>query len=110
FVLLIVWIIFGALHLIAWNFHFPSQAERVMWRVASLTLLGAPCISFLAFFLDHIDAVTVPDQLADITAGSTLCIGVLARLVLLVLMFVSLRDLPPSAHEIVSWTSYVPHL
>ncbi|KAF8838395.1 hypothetical protein BDN67DRAFT_971594 [Paxillus ammoniavirescens] len=36
--------------------------------------------------------------------------GVVARFVLLVLMLASLRDLPPSAHETVSWTVYIPHL
>ncbi|KIJ14010.1 hypothetical protein PAXINDRAFT_100365 [Paxillus involutus ATCC 200175] len=109
FVGLIVWMIFGALHTIAWDFQFPSQTEKTMWRVASLTLIGAPSIFFLAFFLDKIEAVKLPGTLMNVIAGATLCIGVVARL-LLVLMLASLRDLPPSAHDTVSWTVYVPHL
>ncbi|KIJ14008.1 hypothetical protein PAXINDRAFT_100363 [Paxillus involutus ATCC 200175] len=50
-VLLIVWMIFGALHMIAWDFQFPSHAEKIMWRLASLTLVGAPCVYFLAMVL-----------------------------------------------------------
>ncbi|KAF8836772.1 hypothetical protein BDN67DRAFT_1014387 [Paxillus ammoniavirescens] len=110
FVGLIVWMVFGALHLIAWDFQFPTQTEKTIWRAASLTLIGAPCIFFLAFFLDKIRAVRPSDILMNTIAGATLCIGVIARLLLLVLMLASLRDLPPSAHDTVSWTVFVPHL
>ncbi|KAG1809664.1 uncharacterized protein BJ212DRAFT_1378822 [Suillus subaureus] len=33
-----------------------------------------------------------------------------ARAFLLVLMFTTLRNLPPDAYEAVSWTNLVPHL
>ena len=33
---------FGALHLIAWNFEFPSHLEQLLWRIASLTITGIP--------------------------------------------------------------------
>ncbi|KAF8836773.1 hypothetical protein BDN67DRAFT_973762, partial [Paxillus ammoniavirescens] len=56
-VLSFVWMVFGALHLIAWDFQFPSQAEKTIWRVASFTLISAPCICFLAFFLEKIQFV-----------------------------------------------------
>ncbi|KIJ06990.1 hypothetical protein PAXINDRAFT_121317, partial [Paxillus involutus ATCC 200175] len=52
--LLIVWIIFGGLHLIAWDFQFPSQVEKIMWRAASLTLIGAPCIYLLGMALHRL--------------------------------------------------------
>ncbi|KIJ08363.1 hypothetical protein PAXINDRAFT_88943 [Paxillus involutus ATCC 200175] len=110
FVGLIVWMVFGALHTIAWDFQFPSQTEKTIWHVASFTLIGAPCIFFLAFFIDKIKVVRPSDILMNTIAGVTLCIGVVARFLLLVLMLASLRDLPPSAHDTVSWTVYVPHL
>ncbi|KAF8843866.1 hypothetical protein BDN67DRAFT_84427 [Paxillus ammoniavirescens] len=111
--LLAVWIILGALHLIAWDFQFSSQVEKIIWRVASLTLIATPCFLFLAewfgltdsgrgYFLDFDDM--------DITRFILLSIGVVARLVLMVLMFANLRDLPATAYETVSWTVYIPHL
>ncbi|KIJ12210.1 hypothetical protein PAXINDRAFT_101330 [Paxillus involutus ATCC 200175] len=105
--LLIVWIVFGALHLIAWDFQFPSHAEKIMWRVASLVLIAAPCVCFLAQQIDdkYLDA----DATTSIGA-CVLVLGVVARLTLLILMLVSLRDLSASAYQTVSWTSYVPHL
>ncbi|KIJ14013.1 hypothetical protein PAXINDRAFT_13134 [Paxillus involutus ATCC 200175] len=114
-VLLIVWIIFGSLHLIAWDFQFPSQVEKIMWRAASLTLIGAPCIYLLVIVVgkESFDAFAepqLPDMILPILMFGPILLGAVARVVLLVLMFASLRDLPSSAHETVSWTVYVPHL
>ncbi|KAF8834548.1 hypothetical protein BDN67DRAFT_975948 [Paxillus ammoniavirescens] len=113
--LLIVWAIFGGLHLIAWDFQFPSQVEKIMWRVASLALIVAPCIYFLGMILaklDWLDAMMdgLPDAVVTILMFAPLLLGVLARFVLLALVFASLRDLPPTAHDTVPWTVYVPHL
>jgi hypothetical protein len=33
---------FGAVHLIAWNFEFPTQAERLVWHIACLVTIGVP--------------------------------------------------------------------
>ena len=35
---------FGALHLLAWNFQFPSHIEQLLWRIASLTITGIPAV------------------------------------------------------------------
>ena len=35
---------FGALHLIAWNFQLPSHIERLLWRIASLSISGIPAM------------------------------------------------------------------
>ena len=35
---------------------------------------------------------------------------IVSRLILLVLMFVLLRKVPPGVYETVSWTNYIPHL
>ncbi|KIJ14627.1 hypothetical protein PAXINDRAFT_115673 [Paxillus involutus ATCC 200175] len=100
-VLLIVWVVFGGLHLLAWDFQFPSQAEKIIWRVASFALIATPCCFFLA---DKMHLISGNTDYALIG------VGVVARFILLVLMFASLRDIPASAHQTVSWTSYVPHL
>ncbi|KAI1192934.1 hypothetical protein F5X97DRAFT_315863 [Nemania serpens] len=38
-------LVFGGLHLIAWNFEFPSRAELMLWRVSGLTSAILPLIS-----------------------------------------------------------------
>ncbi|KAK1782646.1 hypothetical protein QBC45DRAFT_367571 [Copromyces sp. CBS 386.78] len=44
-------LIFGAFHCIAWSFQFPTWAERVTWRVASLTSTGLPLLALTGSFL-----------------------------------------------------------
>ncbi len=39
--------IFGAIHLAAWNFASPSQAERIMWRISSTAITSLPLFSLL---------------------------------------------------------------
>jgi len=33
---------YGALHCILWNAHFPTQAERLFWRISSLYMVIYP--------------------------------------------------------------------
>jgi hypothetical protein len=43
-------LVFGGLHCLAWNFEFPSHAELILWRTASLTSAILPLLS-VAFSL-----------------------------------------------------------
>jgi len=43
--------IFGALHCIAWNFHFPSHIEQLLWRIGSLTITLIPSVPFVYYLL-----------------------------------------------------------
>ncbi|KAF8142079.1 hypothetical protein EV363DRAFT_1443990 [Boletus edulis] len=111
------WMILGGLHLIAWNFDFPTETEKVLWRVASLTLAAGPLVILglilifgiaenlkLCSFDDCLDKVGV------LTMGSVGILTIVSRLLLVALMLASLRALPCSAHQTVSWTAYIPHL
>ncbi|KAH9959115.1 hypothetical protein BC827DRAFT_1344270 [Russula dissimulans] len=103
---------FGGMHCIGWSFAFPSSTERILWRVASVSITSVPIAlpSLLPLGL-------VPDRLEYITrlvglviAGLQLFLYVLSRLVLLVLPFLCLRSLPPAAYHVVHWTSFIPHV
>lgn len=37
--------VFGGLHCIAWKFEFPSEAEAIIWRIASVASAIMPCIA-----------------------------------------------------------------
>ncbi|KIJ07202.1 hypothetical protein PAXINDRAFT_103058 [Paxillus involutus ATCC 200175] len=106
-VMVIGWILLGAVHMIAWDFQFPGQAEKIMWRVTALTLIGAAVVYSIRFN-PSVNPANV-FRSTNIT-GIAALLGVVARVLLLALMLASLRDLPPSAHETVSWTAYIPHL
>ncbi|KAG9309338.1 hypothetical protein JVU11DRAFT_10830 [Chiua virens] len=99
------WATFGTLHALAWNYEFPSGPERTVWRVASLALVIPP-------FICGIGAVSLPAGSRTLTLWLWIfvVIGGVSRLTLVVLMFMSLRSLPPSSYQVVLWTNYIPHL
>ncbi|KXH47398.1 hypothetical protein CSIM01_05335 [Colletotrichum simmondsii] len=44
---------FGGLHCLAWNFEFPSEAELLCWRVATVISAALPTIAFAVSLLLH---------------------------------------------------------
>ena len=104
--------IFGAIHLIGWNFFFHFHTERIVWRVASIMTTVIPGMEFILL----IAGATLKD---DTTFLYKLCISLFAllgslnplyfsmRFILLIEAFISLRDLPQGALEVVEW---IPHI
>ncbi|KZP34112.1 hypothetical protein FIBSPDRAFT_990536 [Athelia psychrophila] len=101
--------VFGAIHCIAWSFAFPSHAEKLIWRMASIALVGVPAIYiFLLVFWATESEVAVKAMLILSLIGIPFYL--MARVVLLVLAFTTLRSLPPAAFETVHWTTFIPHI
>ena len=44
-------LLYGALHLALWNYIFPSQAERLLWRISGIVLIAIPVIVAVALVL-----------------------------------------------------------
>jgi len=49
--LMIAMIPVGGIHLLAWNFAFPTPAERILWRTASLLSMGLPVLLLLLIWV-----------------------------------------------------------
>ena len=84
-----------------------------MWRVSSLTLAGTPVIFGFTVAVTDSDTINIPsitNRFLNKLQPFLLYIGVISRLLLVALMLASLRSLPSSAHQIISWTTYIPHL
>ncbi|KAG1840518.1 hypothetical protein C8R48DRAFT_620845 [Suillus tomentosus] len=116
---LIMAIIFGGIHCMAWFFAFPTYEEQVLWRISAVVTTCTPCLCLSAYLNSEIiDLVRrLPDSERHIIWGvylmtcyALVTLYITARVVLLVLMFTTLRNLPPDAYKVVSWTSLVPHL
>ncbi|KAG2047099.1 hypothetical protein BDR06DRAFT_1000326 [Suillus hirtellus] len=100
--------IFGGIHGMAWFFAFPTYQEQVLWRMSAVVITGTPWLSLLtAPLLAVLDA---PRALFIPLYALYIMLYITARGVLLVLMFTTLRHLPPDAYKAVLWTSLVPHL
>jgi hypothetical protein len=126
---------YGGLHLTAWTCQFPSYAETVLWRAASITILatGPSVIAFLlsiAFansirnagrrWLQERRAFWAAYALGflmsfTIIGAATLCLlwglwYILCRVFIVVECFIMLAHLPESTLEIPTWARYIPHI
>jgi hypothetical protein len=101
---LIVCLGFGALHLVAWNFHFPTQAERWLWRVSSLGCIVLPTLMCLYSILRERD-VKFTDKRVN---NGFAVLYVLFRIYMFVEMFVGLRSVPASVYQTPEWSQYFP--
>ncbi|CZR56192.1 uncharacterized protein PAC_06080 [Phialocephala subalpina] len=103
-------LVFGAIHVAAWNFTFPTKTEQILWRVASLWCT----VSALAFWFIYnlpffswrlwklVRAVSMPSIVLIIV------LYILARLFLIVEIFRTLCFLSPKAY-VTTWASSVVH-
>ncbi|KAE9369080.1 hypothetical protein N431DRAFT_469014 [Stipitochalara longipes BDJ] len=110
--------IFGAIHCLAWNFHFPTHAETLAWRVCSVMTSALPLLSALplGFWMRWHPWSEQPKKSPAMrfALSLTLILGfavpyVLARLLLIVEMFRTLFFLPPEAF-VDTWSGSFPHL
>jgi hypothetical protein len=102
-------ILFGAIHCIAWSFEFESHTEKWLWCISSFTITCIPPVFFVGFRFDaHIQGMARTIGFLFALLGGILY--VLARILLLVLSFVSLHSLPPGAYQTVHWTTFIPHI
>lgn len=112
---------FGCIHCIAWSFSFPSDIEKVLWRISSLVITCVP-----AFYLSLFGILSLgfrfgfphlPSWLESLLKKVFLMTLILcallylaARFMLLTQPFISLRSLPKEAYQQVYWTTLLPHL
>lgn len=107
--------VFGALHMIALNGVFPNPTEKTLWFIMSLSLAGVSgnIVGLLVIykFVDkRTRAARVLRRVLQSIAFYFFFAGIAARVALVVLMVISLRDLPASAYKTIPWTVYIPHL
>jgi len=128
-------LLFGGLHCLAWNFHFPTPIERLLWRICSIVIsvsipaswLTSTVVSFLlkrlfpqiwyghvqseSYFRSRAGRVSVGDWFAfhRVIHAIGLVLYILARLYLIAEMFSGLRSQPTGAYLTVEWTNFWPH-
>ena len=112
---------FSLLHLIAWNFDFPTPFEQLLWRWTCVSMgivLGVGCL---------VEAISIAAE-GYTTSGLTTLRGyklrwptnllffipgvmyMIARLIVIGEIVASLRDLPQGCFEVVQWSEIFPHV
>ncbi|KAK3990464.1 hypothetical protein QBC44DRAFT_368995 [Cladorrhinum sp. PSN332] len=106
--------LFGAVHIGAWNFPFPSLTDQLVWRIATVYTIA---FGVLATFLDVIGGLIVDHTHKDRPYSGMLLRRlimamswsyVLCRVAVLVEIVRTLFFLPPNAYTS-TWTSNFPH-
>jgi hypothetical protein len=118
FIELLVGTLFGLVHRVAWNAHFPSTAELLIWRSCSLVIAVTPSIITFMYGFSLLNwkmgwkfhKMSVVIILSDSIILTALVAYITARLILITLSFTTLRALPPGAFVDVNWSAYIPHL
>ncbi|KAK7020723.1 hypothetical protein VNI00_017623 [Paramarasmius palmivorus] len=126
--------IFGAIHCIPWNFQFGTHTEQLLWRISAGGLVALPLT--LLVVMGAVEVMTFVDDVIGRRFGkdsriyntietiSIICLGfpsfaivvafpfayIIARVILIVLALMELRDLPSSAYQAVQWTTFIPHI
>ncbi|KAN0091647.1 hypothetical protein V8E51_017494 [Hyaloscypha variabilis] len=106
---------FGGIHIAAWNFHFPTKADLILWRVASIFCTGFPFTSLLVLFAHEVfaDRVHTSDETDEnLSKGYKMALTLLyclGRLILLVEILRTLFFLPPNAF-MATFASNIPHV
>ncbi|KAN0076546.1 hypothetical protein V8E54_006688 [Elaphomyces granulatus] len=107
--------IFGACHLIGWDFLYPSSVEQLLWRIASISCVAIPVLLMFLFIsvdsddFDFWSPAWSVKYLRGTSIWTLFFLYVLARVYLLVAIFISLRSVPAGVYETVNWSLYFPH-
>lgn len=113
-------LLFGAVYIAGWNISFPTEIERILWRVCTLMTLSLVAAFWLVdagvelYQRKKIKVLGNEGKMAVTPVKMALysiitMIYVAIRLYILIEPFVCLRSLPPNAFKTVQWTSFIPH-
>jgi hypothetical protein len=93
--------VFSGVHLFAWDYQFPSDPEKWLWRVASLLLFLFACVMAVVFHFQD-------DRRGRLRGLLAVTSYMLLRLCLIIQAFLVFRSSPVSVYRTVNWTSYIP--
>jgi hypothetical protein len=134
----VVTFIFATIHLLGWNFSFPTHKEQILWRAMSIVIMG---VTVLVWLIEGVQdgnrygrwqrwwvmlvkrrqpADPIPREVAMMDPGfippwefvamvPVTLMYAAARTYVLAEVFIGLRTLPAGAFESVEWSNFLPH-
>ncbi|OAK96041.1 hypothetical protein IQ06DRAFT_352285 [Phaeosphaeriaceae sp. SRC1lsM3a] len=96
---------FGALHIAAWNFYFPSPTERLLWRISSVF-----CTVLLSCIMPFARLNEASHSRFDGVMFVLFAVYILLRTYMFAEMFASLRAVPENVYQTPEWSQYFPFL
>lgn len=116
-VALLVAMVFGTVHCIAWHYAFPSHFEQLIWRASSISITAIPVsMALLTFLLGDLlrtgwsSDFTPMESVGVVSLAICAILYIIGRLILVILSFTTLRSLSAGAYLTVHWTTFIPHV
>lgn len=111
----VVGLVYGGVHLAAWNSFFPTRAEQILWQISALATAIASSTFVLTLCLSVLVRRGTSDsrwvgKICGIVVGIGLFPCFFFRVYLLVEGFLALRRLPARSYEIAKWANMWPHV
>ena len=121
-------ILYGGLHLLAWNAQFRTDRQKSLWRLASFLIMTFVPASNIILLTENliflgINAKIVGHRMmvrfhrsfyrfkiAQICFLAGLLTYLCARIYLVVECFISLSHSPDEVYDLPRWSAYVPHI
>lgn len=113
-------LLFGAVYIAGWNISFPTNIERILWRVCTLMTLSLVAAFWVVDagvelhqrnkikkVLENEKVAVTPVKMALYAIISMVYVAI--RLYMLIEPLVCLRSLPPNTFKTVQWSSFIPH-
>ena len=102
---------FGCIHLVAWNYDFPTDIEQLLWRIATVasTLTPTLWVLLILFQTSLKEKQLVRKPMSIIMWSLVAPVYLVSRLFIMVEIFRSLYYLHPQAF-ISTWTANAPHI
>ncbi|TFK70486.1 hypothetical protein BDN72DRAFT_766340 [Pluteus cervinus] len=97
----------GWIPLLAFTYQFPTRFEFVMWRCSTIIIMVIPCSPSGWPWL-RLHAAAEP-TIKFLLYYPVPFLYILARVSLVILAFLALRDPQPGVFQTGSWTSHIPH-
>jgi hypothetical protein len=112
-------LVYGAIHLTAWNAPFDSAVQRTLWRASGLILTVAS-VAFVVLFMlwvwvmdgfgeDRKFLRGIIGTIGGVLFASLIAAYLFARCFLVVECFLSFRHLPAEVYQVPQWSQYFPH-
>lgn len=109
-----VGLVFGGVHLAAWNSVFPTTVERILWKIsATITATAWLGFVFSLWLSVFVERKREESRIFSKLCGFFLGVGIfpvlLVRVYLLVESFASIRKLPLGSYSLDVWSNIWPH-
>ena len=104
----VAFLLYGGLHLLAWQYHFRSKTEAILWKVSGVLTASSGVASSVLVNLYWISADTTVIFLLLMFAWTV--VNMAARTYLFIESFIALPNSPASTYQIPNWMAYIPHV